>query len=267
MENESETTGGLHRKTNWWGAFVIGLAGTLLVTGIAPFAIAGMGAAAFRSSSWSRRPAWCLFLPGRVGRHDAPSHRRNAFLRLRNVQRLRPQCRPTGRRFLRVGLCIGWFPVAPINMILAAKYIAELFAIPPGVTFTPISAPITSTEVIISIVGLLVLFVPCYLGIHLGARFATILGVISMVPITLLVFLPFFKPETLHWSNLAGFAARAGQSRLHVLHQLGLYHQLVGARDGGLRLLHRRVPQPGPRRENRDDRLRPVRPVHLRFCR
>ena len=27
---------GLHRHTNWWGAFVIGLAGTILVTGIAP---------------------------------------------------------------------------------------------------------------------------------------------------------------------------------------------------------------------------------------
>ena len=42
----SDVEGGLHRKTNWWGAFVIGLAGTLLVTGIGPYAIQGMGAAA-----------------------------------------------------------------------------------------------------------------------------------------------------------------------------------------------------------------------------
>ena len=28
--------GGLSRETNWWGAFVVGLAGTILVTGIAP---------------------------------------------------------------------------------------------------------------------------------------------------------------------------------------------------------------------------------------
>ena len=27
-----------------------------------------------------------------------------------------------------------------------------------------------------------------------------------MVPITLLVVLPFFKPGTVHWGNLAGFA-------------------------------------------------------------
>ena len=37
--------GGLSRETNWWGAFVIGLAGTILVTGVAPFAVQSMGAA------------------------------------------------------------------------------------------------------------------------------------------------------------------------------------------------------------------------------
>src|SRR5436305_14262556 len=38
----SET--GLHKGTNWWGAFVIGLAGTILVTGIAPYVVQGTGA-------------------------------------------------------------------------------------------------------------------------------------------------------------------------------------------------------------------------------
>jgi hypothetical protein len=37
---------GLQKGTNWWGAFVIGLAGTILVTGIAPYAVQGMGATA-----------------------------------------------------------------------------------------------------------------------------------------------------------------------------------------------------------------------------
>src|SRR3989442_689304 len=35
---------GLTKGTNWWGAFVIGLAGTILVTGIAPFVVQGTGA-------------------------------------------------------------------------------------------------------------------------------------------------------------------------------------------------------------------------------
>src|SRR4051794_37949489 len=46
MEHSPSTPGALQRRTNWWGAFVIGLAGTLLVTGIAPYAVQGMGAMA-----------------------------------------------------------------------------------------------------------------------------------------------------------------------------------------------------------------------------
>ena len=37
--------GGLKQETNWWGAFVIGLAGTILVTGIAPVMVTSLGAA------------------------------------------------------------------------------------------------------------------------------------------------------------------------------------------------------------------------------
>src|SRR5437660_12734484 len=35
---------GLPKTTNWWGAFVIGLAGTILVTGIAPVMVTELGA-------------------------------------------------------------------------------------------------------------------------------------------------------------------------------------------------------------------------------
>src|ERR1700678_2434871 len=41
-----EVATSLSRGTNWWGAFVIGLADTILVTGIVPFAVQSMGAAA-----------------------------------------------------------------------------------------------------------------------------------------------------------------------------------------------------------------------------
>src|SRR5450631_1653672 len=36
---------GLPKTTNWWGAFVIGLAGVILVTGIAPTMVTTLGAA------------------------------------------------------------------------------------------------------------------------------------------------------------------------------------------------------------------------------
>ncbi len=198
--------GGLHRKTNWWGAFVIGLAGTLLVTGIAPYAVKGMGAAAipvfFLVTAAGVVLCLCLaelaaMMPHRTG--GLPSYAAETF------KDLGPDVARQLGGLSAWSYGLGWFPVAPINMILAARYIAILFGIPLGEEFTPISAPITVNVLILAIVGLVILFVPCYLGIQLGTSFATILGVVSMVPITLLVFLPFFHPSAMHWENVAGF--------------------------------------------------------------
>src|SRR5262249_16985521 len=106
---------------------------------------------------------------------------------------------------------LGWFPVAPINMILAARYTAVLCEIPLGREFTPVSAPIHMTTLLLAALGLVLLFGPCSLGIRLGARFATLLGVVSVAPLTLLVFLPFCRPDTLHWENVtAGPPPEAG---------------------------------------------------------
>jgi amino acid transporter len=106
------------------------------------------------------------------------------------------------------GYWLGWFPVAPINMLLAAGYIAVLFHVPLGRSFLPLGSlgtPVSMGVLVITVVGLVALFVPCYLGIRLGATFATILGVLAMVPLTLLVLLPIFKPSSFHWSNISGF--------------------------------------------------------------
>src|SRR5260370_38795306 len=56
--------GGLPQETNWWGAFVIGLAGTILVTGIAPVMVTSVGAAAIPSIVIITLSGWllCLFL-------------------------------------------------------------------------------------------------------------------------------------------------------------------------------------------------------------
>src|SRR5262249_29679596 len=106
---------------------------------------------------------------------------------------------------------LGWFPVAPINVILTASYLAVLFNFSPGHMVDPAGttwgAPIGITIVLICFALLIGIFIPAYLGIRLGAAFATVLGVVSMVPITLMIFLPFFKPSTIHWGNVAGFHA------------------------------------------------------------
>lgn len=206
MPSDTDPPGGLHKKTNWWGAFVIGLAGTILVTGVAPFAVQSMGAASiplfFFVTGAGVILCLCLaelaaMMPDRTG--GMPSYAYETF----------KDFGPGVARHLggisAWGYGLGWFPVAPINMILAARYIATLWGIPLGQEFTPISAPINANVILISVVGLLILFVPCYLGIRLGAGFATLFGVVSMVPLTLLIFLPFFKPSVMQWSNLSGF--------------------------------------------------------------
>jgi amino acid transporter len=201
-----KTPASLPKRTNWWGAFVIGLAGTILVTGIAPLAVQGMGAASIPVfllvSGAGMVLCLCLaelgaMMPDRTG--GLPSY---AFETYRSFG-------PGAARHLG-GISawsygLGWFPVAPLNMILASKYIAELWKIPLGRELTPIGAPINLNVLILSIIGLLILFIPCYLGIRLGAGFATVLGIVSMVPLTLLVFIPFLRPSTLHWPNVAGF--------------------------------------------------------------
>src|SRR5216117_567711 len=56
--------GGLPKETNWWGAFVIGLAGTILVTGIAPVMVTTLGAASIPITIVITISGWllCLFL-------------------------------------------------------------------------------------------------------------------------------------------------------------------------------------------------------------
>ena len=146
---------------------------------------------------------------------------------------------------------LGWFPVAPLNMILASFYITEKFNLSQK-GFTPIHTPIAYWTIIISIVGILLVFIPAWLGIRFGAAFATVLGLVSMIPLTLLAILPFFKPSATNWGNLSGFKQLDGSELLlgrvqpqlaRHLHRVRLPADLERDRDGGSRLLHRRVPE------------------------
>ena len=89
---------------------------------------------------------------------------------------------------------LGWFPVGPLNMILASFYIVDKFKLSQK-GFTPIHTPIAWWTLVISIVGLLLLFIPAYLGIRFGAAFATVLGLLSMIPLTFLAIAWIFHPS------------------------------------------------------------------------
>src|SRR6516162_8702269 len=200
---------GLAKGTNWWGAFVIGLAGTILVTGIAPAVVLGTGALGIILMGVMTLAGcflcFCLaelatMWPDRTG--GIPSFATESF---------RPLVGNTAARHIGGtsgwAYWLGWFPVAPINVILTASYLAVLFNFSPGHLIDPVGstwgAPIGTTLIAICIGLLIAIFIPAYFGIRLGAAFATVLGVLSMLPITVMIFLPFFKSGSLHWGNIA----------------------------------------------------------------
>ena len=179
--------GGLARETNWWGAFVVGLAGTILVTGIAPVMVTTLGAASIPLIVVITISGYllCLLLaelsammPERTG--GAPSYAYPAF----------KERWPKLAKHVNGGTAwmywLGWFPVAPLNMILAAFYLADRFNLNTTSGFTPIHTFIAWWTLAIAVVGILLFFIPAYLGIRVGAAFATVLGLISMIPLTFL---------------------------------------------------------------------------------
>ena len=114
--------GGLPKTTNWWGAFVIGLAGTILVTGIAPVMVTSLGAVAIPSIFLITASGYllCLFLaelsammPDRSG--GSPAYAYPAY-----KERWPRGSRSTSTASPAWAYWLGWFPVAPLNMILAS---------------------------------------------------------------------------------------------------------------------------------------------------
>ena len=152
---------GLKRETGWWGAFVIGLAGTILVTGIAPVMVTGLGASSIPITVFITLTGWllCLFLaelaammPERTG--GSPSYAYPAF------SGRWPRMAKHINGFTAWAYWLGWFPVAPLNMILASFYLADRFHLNTTAGFTPIHTFIAWSTLIISVIGILLIFIP-----------------------------------------------------------------------------------------------------------
>jgi len=196
---------GMPRTGNWWSAFVIGLACPILVTGIAPTMVTSLGASAIPIMVLITLTGWlvCLFLselsammPERTG--GMASYVYPAF---------RDRWPTLGKHAGAVsawGYWMGWFPVAPLNMILASAYIANLFHLS-SAGFSPLGTPITYWTLAISIVGILLLFIPSYRGLKFGTGFATTLAVLSIVPLTYMGIAWIFHPSAADFSQLSGF--------------------------------------------------------------
>jgi len=213
VEVEEYTGSNLKRETNWWGAFVVGLAGTILVTGVTGPVLAGLGGAAIPNFFFVTLTGWllCIFLaelaamlPDRTG--GAPAYAYFAF----------KDRYPRFSKHLN-GLTLwmywmGWWPVMSVNNLLIGSYLIALFHIPTGPTLTlPGSVGVSLSVLLIGTALTLALFVPSYLGIRFGTEFATVLGVASIIPLTILAILPFFNPSTIHWGNVFPFNTPNGQ--------------------------------------------------------
>jgi amino acid transporter len=211
--------GGLAQETNWWGAFVVGLAGTILVTGIAPVMVTSLGAASIPLIIGVTITGYllCLLLaelsammPERTG--GSPSYAYPAF------RERFPRLAPHVNGVTSWMYWLGWFPVAPLNMILASFYLADRFGLNTTSGFTPIHTFIAWWTLAISIVGILAFFIPAYLGIRIGAGFATVLGVLSMIPLTFLAVAWIFS-GSVNFHELSGF---------HQLDGTGFFTSLAG---------------------------------------
>jgi amino acid transporter len=205
--------GGLKQETNWWGAFVIGLAGTILVTGIAPVMVTTLGAASIPVIIIITITGYllCLLLaelsammPERTG--GSPSYAYPAY------RERWPRLAPHINGITAWAYWLGWFPVAPLNMILASFYLADRFNLNTTSGFTPIHTFIAWSTVIIAIIGIVLFFIPAYLGIRFGTAFATILAMLSMIPLTFIAVSWIFHPSVADFGELSGFTQLDGSS-------------------------------------------------------
>lgn len=205
--------GNLQSGTNWWGAFVIGLAGTILVTGAAPAFLTVFGASyiPFITFFTLTGVILCLLLaelsammPGRTG--GSPSYAYPAY------KDRYPRLAPHVNGITAWMYWVGWMPVAPLNMILASFYITHLLGLNATAGITPVSTFIPYWTLAITAIGLLLLSVPAYLGIRFGTSMATILAVLSMIPLTFLSIGFIFNMEAANWNELWGFPQLDGSS-------------------------------------------------------
>jgi amino acid transporter len=208
---------GLPKTTNWWGAFVIGLAGTILVTGIAPVMVTELGAASVPVIVVITITGYlvCLLLaelsammPDRSG--GLPSYAYPAY------KDKWPRFAEHLNGFTAWAYWLGWFPVAPLNMILASLYIADRFKLTGG-SFSPLGTSITWWTLGISVVGLILLSIPAVRGLRFGTGFATVLAVLSMIPLTFLAIAWIFHPSVVHFGQLFHFRHTDGTGFFHGL--------------------------------------------------
>ena len=183
----------LSRHIDWKGAFVIGLAGTILVTGVTGPVVAALGSAAIPQFIITTLLGLvlCLILaelaamfPDRAG--GAPAYVYPAFMKW-------PKLAKHLNGATAWAYWLGWNPVLAVNNLLVATYLNALLK-PFGYEFN---------EFLLGAILSVALYIIAYMGIRPGAVAGIVLAALCAIPLVVIGVAPFlFKPEMLHWENL-----------------------------------------------------------------
>ena len=213
---------GLPKTGNWWSAFVIGLAGTILVTGIAPVMVVSWGPASVPIILVITVSGYllCLFLAELAGMMPDRSGGSPSYAYVAYKDRW-PRFAVHINGLTAWAYWIGWFPVAPLNMILASFYIADLFKLNTSSGISLLGTPIAWWTLGIAAIGILALFIPAYRGLRFGTVFATVLAMLSMIPLTFLAIAWIFNPSVVDFSQLFHFQHVDGTGFFHSFYHHG----------------------------------------------
>jgi amino acid transporter len=184
----------LRKKTiDWRGAFIIGLAGTILVTGVTGPVLGEFGSSAIPNFIFISGLGFLLCLclaelatmfPHRSG--GAPSY---AFVAFKDKF---PRMAPHLNGITSWAYWLGWNPVIAVNMLLVVTYLDAMLK-PYGIVVP---------DILLGAVLSTLLFIPAYYGLRPGALTGVVLAALSVIPLVIIALIPFFKPALIHWGNL-----------------------------------------------------------------
>jgi amino acid transporter len=193
-----DESGQLAKDTNWWGAFVIGLSGTVLIIPLVPISTMLMGP--FQVALYIGLTLAGVFLCYCLAELATAMPERTGGLPSYAFETFKPWGKGASTHLGGLsswGYWLGWFAVAPLNALIAADLAVALFDLPAGSEFDPfgaaIGAPTFTTRFFVAAAFVVAVFLPCYLGIRIGARFASVLGIACMVPLLLIIVMPLFN--------------------------------------------------------------------------
>ena len=90
-------------------------------------------------------------------------------------------------------------------MILASFYLADRFHLNTTAALRRSTRSSPGRHSGSRSIGIILFFIPAYLGIRFGTGFATVLALLSMIPLTFIAVAWIFNPWVVHFGELAGF--------------------------------------------------------------